>query len=53
VQENFNSAGILGRNLGFDHLKEMYQSDLYFREAYEACVNLVLRYKSQWAEYLI
>jgi hypothetical protein len=41
------------KTLGFDHLKEMYHSDPYFGEAYEACVNLVLRDRSQWAEYLI
>jgi hypothetical protein len=31
------------RTLGFDHLKEMYHSDPYFREAYEARANHVLR----------
>jgi hypothetical protein len=34
------------KTLGFDHLKEMYHDDPYFKEAYEACVNLVLRDKS-------
>jgi hypothetical protein len=41
------------KTLGFDHLKEMYHSDLDFGEAYEACVNLVLRDRSPWDEYLI
>jgi hypothetical protein len=41
------------KTLGFDHLKEMYLSDPDFGEAYEACVNLVLRYRSQWEKYLI
>jgi hypothetical protein len=39
--------------LGFDQLKEIYHSDLDFGESYEACVNPVLRDRSQWAEYLI
>jgi hypothetical protein len=39
--------------LGFDHLKEMYHSDPDFGEAYEACVNRVLKDRSQWVEYLI
>ena len=30
------------KTLGFEHLKEMYHDDPYFREAYEACVNHVL-----------
>jgi hypothetical protein len=41
------------KTLGFDYLKEMYQSDLDFGEAYEACVNPLLRDKSQRADYLI
>ena len=36
------------KTLGFDHLKEMYHNDPYFEEAYEACANPVLRYRSQW-----
>jgi hypothetical protein len=41
------------KTLVFDHLKEMYHSDLDFGEAYEACVNPVLGDRSQWAKYLI
>ena len=41
------------KTLGFDHLKEMYHNDLDFGEAYEVCVNPMLRDRSQWAEYLI
>jgi hypothetical protein len=41
------------KTLGFDHLNEMYHDDLDFKEAYEECVNLVLRDRSQWAKYLI
>jgi hypothetical protein len=36
------------KTLGFDHLKEMYHSDPDFKEAYEACANLVLRDRIQW-----
>jgi hypothetical protein len=41
------------KTLGFDILKEMYRDDSYFRDAYEACENHVMRDKSQWIEYLI
>jgi hypothetical protein len=41
------------RTLGFEHLKEMYHDDLDFKEAYEACANTVVRYRNQWAEYVI
>jgi hypothetical protein len=37
--------------LGFEHLTEMYQEDLDFKEAYEASKNSLLI--SQWMEYLI
>jgi len=41
------------KTLGFEHLKEMYCDDPYFRGAYEACANPVLRDKIQWDKYLI
>jgi len=41
------------KTLGFDNLKYMYRDNLDFRDAYEACENLVLRDRSQWIEYLI
>jgi hypothetical protein len=41
------------KTLGFKHLKEMYFYDTYFKDAYEAFANPVLRYRSQWIEYLI
>jgi hypothetical protein len=39
--------------LGFEHLKEMYKEDAYFKEAYEARKNPLLRDRSPWNEYLI
>jgi hypothetical protein len=41
------------KSLGFEHLKEIYHDDPDFKEAYEACVNHVLRDRNQWAKYLI
>jgi hypothetical protein len=41
------------KTLGFEHLKDMYCDDPIFKEAYEACENLVLRDRSQWKEYMI
>jgi hypothetical protein len=41
------------KTLGFEHLKEMYRDDSDFKDAYEACENIVLRDRSQWTEYLI
>ena len=31
------------KTLGFEHLKDMYFDDPYFREAYKVCTNPVLR----------
>ena len=39
--------------LGFEHLKEMYQEDPNFKEAYESCESPLLRDINQWMEYLI
>jgi hypothetical protein len=38
-----------GKTLRFEHIKELYSDGPNFKEAYEACVNLVLRDRSQWA----
>jgi hypothetical protein len=38
------------RTLGFEHLKEIYREDLDFKEAYEACENLVMGNRSPWLE---
>ena len=34
------------KTLGFDNLKDMYRDDLYFKEAYEASENPILRDRS-------
>jgi hypothetical protein len=39
--------------LGFEHLKDMYHDDVDFKEAYQACANIVLRDRSQWTKYMI
>jgi hypothetical protein len=36
------------KTLGFGHLKDMYHDDPYFKEAYEAYENPVLRDRIQW-----
>jgi hypothetical protein len=41
------------KTLGFDNLKEMYRDDPYFKEAYEAFENPILRDKIQWTKYNI
>jgi hypothetical protein len=41
------------KTLGFDDLRDMYADDPDFREEYEATENLILRYRSQWVEYMI
>jgi hypothetical protein len=39
--------------LGFEGLKEMYQEDLDFMEAYEACMNPLLGDRNPWTKYFI
>jgi hypothetical protein len=39
--------------LGFDGLKEMYQDDGNFKDAYLACENRVASNISQWLDYMI
>ena len=34
--------------LGFDYLKDLYDVDAYFKEAFAACKNLVNRDSSPW-----
>jgi hypothetical protein len=41
------------KTLGFEHLKEMYQEDPDFKEAYESYGNSFLRDKNSWEKYLI
>jgi len=37
--------------LGFEHLKDLYEIDADFREAYEACKNPLLRDNSLWLDF--
>ena len=37
--------------LGFEHLKDLYQTDADFKEAYEACQNPLMRNNSPWLDY--
>jgi len=37
--------------LGFEHLKDLYQTDTDFKEAYEACQNPLVRDYSPWLDY--
>jgi hypothetical protein len=39
--------------MGFDDLRDMYKDDPYFKKAYEAAQNPILRDRSQWTEYII
>jgi hypothetical protein len=41
------------KTLGFDDLGDMYRDDPYFKEAYEAAENSILRDRSQWKKYMI
>ena len=37
--------------LGFEHLRDLYQMDADFKDAYEACKNPLLRNNSPWLDY--
>ena len=37
--------------LSFEHLQDLYQMDVDFKEAYEACQNPLVRDKSPWLDY--
>ena len=37
--------------LGFEHLKDLYQTDVDFKEAYEAYQNPLLRNNSPWLDH--
>jgi len=39
------------RVLGFEYLKDLYQMDVDFKEAYEACQNPLMRNNSPWLDY--
>jgi len=39
--------------LGLEHLKDMYLEDVYFKEAYEACHNPILRDRSPWMDFTL
>ena len=39
--------------LGFEHLKDLYEVDADFKEAYETCQNSLLRDNSPWLDYNI
>ena len=39
--------------LGFEHLKDIYLEYVDFKEAYEACQNLVFRDRSPWIDFML
>jgi len=39
--------------LGFDYLKDLDDSDVYFKEAFATCKNLVNRDNSPWQEFIL
>jgi hypothetical protein len=41
------------KTLAFDDFRDIYRDDPYFKEAYAAAENPILRDRSQWIEYMI
>jgi len=39
------------QDIGFEHLKDLYEIDANFKESYEACQNPLLRDNSSWLDY--
>ncbi len=39
--------------LGFEHLKDLYQTDMDFKEAYETCQNQVFRDRGPWMDFML
>jgi len=39
--------------LGFDFLKELYDKYLDFKEAFEACKNIILLDRSKWLDFFL
>jgi len=49
----FDFAGFQVNVLGLEHIKDMYPEDAYFKEAFEACQNTVLRDRSHWLGFIL
>ena len=39
--------------LGYEHLRDLYETDIDFQEAYKACKNLVEVDRETWMEYAL
>ena len=39
--------------LGFEHLRDLYETDIDFHEAYRACKNPMKVYKDTWMDYTL